>query len=334
MWQDDLDLLLAASAGDLDDDHRRGEGSGGGGGGGALAVDSTRACALCQKPLTDAASVEAGVGPICRSRSNEALARTFQVRWGEALSMMRAAQERGLLRCPEVPTVQPTLDKIGAAVLTDPDAPQRRDWREVIQRAAWVLSHTRISGRLRCLLRDLAELLGYPATAALWRGEVVMGEAEARWEGGALWLRGPRPPAEVRDKLHDARWRYLSKDKAWRLTVRALADVDAAAQLLATHYLRCDMDAALAAARQAVSASPAASSAAARPPAPARATWTRQEGRLWLRAPYNPPFIEALKATIPARRRVWVAASGAWVIDAEYQDALSALVAAHFPVAV
>lgn len=318
---------------------------------GGHASDSSRACALCHKPLTDAASVESGVGPVCRQRSNEALARAFPVRWGDALEMMQIAQDKGLISDAPV-AVRRTLAAIASALLDDPDAPQREDWRAVIKQAEWVLSHTEIGGRVRCLLRDLAELLGYPATAALWRGEMVIGKATLTFEGGALHLRSPRPMPEVRDQLYADGWRYFGQDKAWRLRVRSDEGLAQAERRVRASFLRCDVTEAIGAAQQHLRApspppkaphlTPALSQtlaptlaqapAATASQAPSRAAcWTKRGTKLRVRAPYLPAFIDDLKAAIPPRQRAWAPASSEWVIDDRFQDAVQALLRAHFP---
>lgn len=284
--------------------------------------EATRSCALCQKPLTDAASIEAGVGPICRSRSNEALARTFPARWREAFRMMQIGREKGLLVCA-LPQVQPTLTALADAVLMDPAAGDRSDWRVVIKQAEWILSHDHIGGRLRCLLHDLAELLGYTATAALWRGEVVIGKATLRLEQGQLVLRSPRPNPEVRERLHACGWRFDRTKTAWARRVATPEDLLASEQLLKTHFLSLDADDALA---QALSH---LQHAQPRTPAPA-ALWEQRGDRIALKTPYNKAFVDALKAAVPARERVWVAASREWLVSQNFSEAVQQLVSAHF----
>jgi hypothetical protein len=283
--------------------------------------EATRSCALCQKPLTDAASIEAGVGPICRSRSNEALARTFPARWREAFRMMQIGREKGLLVCA-LSGVQPTLTALADAVLMDVDAHARSDWRVVIKQAEWILSHDHIGGRLRCLLHDLAELLGYTATAALWRGEVVIGKATLHLEQGQLVLRSPRPNPEVRERLHACGWRFDRTKTAWTRRVATMEDVSDAEQILKTHFLSLDAEEGLLGARQHLQTRPSV-------PAPAQ-LWELRGDRIALKTPYNKAFVDALKAAVPARERVWVAASREWLVSQNFSEAVQQLVSAHF----
>ena len=81
---------------------------------------TNRSCSICHRELTDAASVETGVGPVCRSRSNEALAKSFPANFDEAFALVCTARDKGLL--VTVPEAQATLTAIADAVIMDADA--------------------------------------------------------------------------------------------------------------------------------------------------------------------------------------------------------------------
>ena len=284
-----------------------------------LTPDAARSCALCQRPLTDAASVETGVGPICRSRSNEALARSFPARFQEAFQLMQIAREKQLLAC-SIPTLQPTLSSICDALLMDPDARTREDWRIVIKQAEWVLSHNHIGGRVRCLLQDLAEALGYNATAALWRGEMVMGKATLTCVNGHLRLQSPRPNAEVREHLRSSGWKFYPSTCAWELKANSDNKILDAEQFIRSYFFKCQTDEAIQAARQHL--------AQTQPQAPSM--WIKRSDKIIIKAPYNADFIAALKAGIPAPQRAWLAASKEWVVDGTFEDAVRLLLKQYY----
>lgn len=294
-------------------------------------LDASRSCSICGRELTDAASVETGVGPICAKRSNDALARSFPACFAEAFSLVCIAREKGLL--VTIPPAQATLDAIGDAFLMDPDASSRSDWRLVIKQAEWILSHKHIGGRLRCFLHDLAESLGYHATVALWRGEMVIGKATLTFANGLLTLRSPRPCADVRERMREQGWRFNPTSKGWSLRFVSTSELDRAELLVRSFFFDCDTDEALVGAHKALRSplfSPAPSAPAAPPPAP---LWERRGQTLALHTPYNAAFVQALKTAIPPRARQWVAAAKEWVVAAEHEAAVVALIGEHFKAA-
>lgn len=293
-------------------------------------LDASRSCSICKRDLTDAASVETGVGPICRQRSNDALARSFPASFAEAFSLVCIAREKGLL--VTIPPAQATLDAIGDAFLMDPDAHDRQDWRTVIKQCEWILSHKHIGGRLRCFLHDLAEALGYHATVALWRGEMVIGKATLTFSNGLLTLRSPRPCADVRERMREEGWRFNPTSKGWSLRFVSTGEIDRAELLVRSYFFDCDTTEALADARDALR-SPSVSSG--NPPAtpPSLPLWERRGNALALHTPYNAAFVQALKTTIPPRARQWVAAAKEWVVNAEHEAAVVALIGEHFKAA-
>lgn len=291
-------------------------------------LDASRACSICGRELTDAASVETGVGPICAKRSNDALARSFPACFAEAFSLVCIAREKGLL--VTIPPAQATLDAIGDAFLMDPDAPDRQDWRLVIKQCEWILSHKHIGGRLRCFIFDLAEALGYHATAALWRGEMVIGKATLTFANGLLTLRSPRPCADVRERMREQGWRFNPTTKGWSLRFVSNTELDRAELLVRSYFFDCDTASAIDAARNALTHSPSLSPAPAAPPP---ALWERRGNVLALHTPYNSAFVLALKTAIPPRARQWVAAAKEWVVNAEHEAAVVALIGEHFKAA-
>lgn len=283
---------------------------------------TNRSCSICQRELTDAASVETGVGPICRSRSNEALAKSFAADLVEARALVATAADKGILST--VPEAQATLTAIATAVLSD-DAGERTDWRTVIKQAEWVLSHNGIGGRVRCLLQDLAEALGYHATAALWRGEVVVGDATLRFESGCLILQSPRPSAEIRDKMRESGWRFTPGTKTWAVRAGNTRVIACAERLVLTHFAGCEgVAAAVAAARGALGGG------AARPEVEVKPVGER----LAVRTPYSPDFVASLKALVPYGARSWDGAAKVWMVSRDHEPTVRDLISRFFGLAM
>lgn len=281
---------------------------------------SNRSCSICQRELTDAASVETGVGPICRQRSNEALAKSFDANLGEARALVETAASKGLLAT--VPEAQATLTAIADAVLSDAE---RTDWRTVIKQAEWVLSHNGIGGRVRCLLQDLAEALGYHATAALWRGEVVVGAASLRFDAGCLILQSPRPSAEIRDKMRESGWRFTPGPKTWAVRAGNAQAIACAERLALTHFAGCEgVTAAVAAARSALGGG------ASRPEVEVKAVGER----LAVRTPYNTDFVASLKALVPYGARSWDGAAKVWMVSRDHEPTVRDLISRFFGLAM
>lgn len=284
---------------------------------------TNRSCSICQRELTDAASVETGVGPVCRSRSNEALAKSFPANFDEAFALVCTARDKGLL--VTVPEAQATLTAIADAVIMDADARSRSDWRTVIKQAEWVLSHNGIGGRVRCLLQDLADALGYNATAALWRGDVVVGAASLRFDAGCLILQSPRPSAEIRDKMREAGWRFTPGPKTWAVKAANTRAIACAERLVSTHFAGCEgVEAAVAAARGALGGG------AARPEVEVKPVGER----LAVRTPYNTDFVASLKALVPYAARSWDGAAKVWMVSRDHEPTVRDLIARFFGLSV
>ena len=58
---------------------------------------------------------------------------------------------------------------------------------------------------------------------------------------------------------------------------------------------------------------------------------TPQNGALHVRTPYDPAFVAALKASIPAAGRMWDATSKVWIVAHNYSQPLGALLSLHYP---
>lgn len=132
--------------------------------------NTSRICTRCGKELTDAASMEAGIGPICRDLDNALLARLIP----SDVVKARAVFDNVDLTAVAPETLK-TLNEVYGALFAD-DAMTREDWRVEVKRIEWSLSHPS-NNYMRGDLTNVVAALGYIGLAALWNGEAKTGKA-------------------------------------------------------------------------------------------------------------------------------------------------------------
>jgi hypothetical protein len=132
--------------------------------------NTSRICTRCGKELTDAASMEAGIGPVCRDLDNALLARLIP----SDVVKARATFDNVDLTAVAPETLK-TLNEVYGALFAD-DAMAREDWRAEVKRIEWSLSHPS-NNYMRGDLTSVVAALGYIGLAALWNGEAKTGKA-------------------------------------------------------------------------------------------------------------------------------------------------------------
>jgi hypothetical protein len=155
----------------------------------------------------------------------------------------------------------------------------------------------------------------------------VVGKASLTFAGRLLSLTSPRPSVEVRDKLREGRWRYDGRSKAWSLWVSCEGDVEAAVQLVSTHFLGA------VGVTEAAAAALASLGGRAGQAQPVRKVGVelRQEGEeVAVTTPYSGAFVEDLKARLAPGERRWDGARRVWVVAAARRADVEALVVTHF----
>lgn len=160
-----------------------------------LSMSAGRACSRCGKELTDAASMEAGVGPICRKLDNALLAKIIPANPGLAKKLWGTIS---VLLAP--PDTVHTLTMVADKVATMPDVDDDcfgGDWRETVKRIEWVLSH-KLPDMMKTALYGFVEALGYSGLVAMWLGEAASGVTQIFFIAGRLVMAGPRnKPGQV-----------------------------------------------------------------------------------------------------------------------------------------
>lgn len=286
---------------------------------------ASRQCFRCGKDLTDAASMEVGVGPICRKLDSKILAQQIPADINAARAAFDAVE---LLSLPE--QVVPTLVNVEA----DLNEGSSTDWRQTVKRIEWALSYPEIvtlASNREGLVKTV-EGLGYVALAALWRGEGTTGECQITFEGTRLYMQGPRNTyANTKIKAVAGR-SFDASTKRWSVPAAAHA---ALAAVVTTHYpnhigLSNAVDAAKAYLQtvQTISSIQPSNAPVAAPPAPAKkVSVTSEGGWLTIRSPYNVGFIADVKA-VPGRK--WNADQKVWMVPASAAQKVAQIVSAHY----
>lgn len=282
---------------------------------------SGRTCVRCGKALTDAASMEAGIGPICRHLDNAVLARLIPSNVGLAREVMASLDLTSL-----APETLPTLTEVAADLEgeTPPD-----DWRKTVKRIEWALS---FSGNeaARATLTKVVAALGYVGLAALWNGEAATGKATVAFLDGRLVVTGPRNKAANTAfkaipgrRFHPAG--ALVQKAAWSFPASA---ADAVLTAVVTHYPNHEgLASAVEAAKAAKSAPAAAVEAVKSQP---KCSVVSAGVLLKVKTPYNPAFVGDLKATIKWSDRRWNAAEKVWEVTANHEAEVKAMIAKHY----
>jgi len=166
-------------------------------------------CARCGKDLTDAASRECGVGPICRNLDNAILATYIPADVSAARAALAQVPATLVAKTKHIAALH---DRVRDA-LHDVDAPSCTDWRTTIKRIEWLVSRT--GGRCGQGARAFAAVgaaLGYVGLASVWLDQaakgaaiiwVQLGRTTAGWngrkgineQGAFLFVSGPRNKA-------------------------------------------------------------------------------------------------------------------------------------------
>jgi hypothetical protein len=147
-----------------------------------------RFCARCGAALTDAASLECGIGPTCGHLDNALLAKHI------ASNVPLARQSMVKVDFAHFPPeTVPTWLKVEAALVAE-GAEEVQDWRETVKRVEWLLSHS-VQDPTRSYLMGMVFGLGYIGIVSLWKGEAATGLASCWFDTGRIYISGPQNKA-------------------------------------------------------------------------------------------------------------------------------------------
>jgi hypothetical protein len=327
-----------------------------------------RFCSRCYKALTDAASQEVGVGPICRNLDNALLAAKIPSDLPKALEAYKSVDVGTL-----PPETVATFIKLEADIIA-PDAETRLDWRETVKRIEWMRSFGMPSHTYQHLLH-IVEALGYIGVASMWKGEAASGEATCAFVEGRLMVQGPQNKSfriaikklmgwkyhQVKPGEERPWWSLPASQSAAFQTLlmghypnhKGLGDALTAAQKFEEERKAAAEAAAKAAAEkmaqtlaldpvlppwkappEAIAAAiTAAVESAIDAPQPDAYVKVAANGALLLKTPYHKGFIADLKTTIPYGNRAWDGIDKVWKVSPQYKTQALAILTKFFPAA-
>lgn len=153
-----------------------------------------RHCSRCELPLTDPASWERGVGPVCARKDTNLYAKTIPVNFTLATAYAFAVNAATL-----PPELQPIwkrllevlIEKAGVAGLENANfmAAVGQDVRSLAKMIDWMLSF-RLTASDKNNMIHLVKYLGFVGLASVLAGNASTGEAKVWFENGRCYLKG------------------------------------------------------------------------------------------------------------------------------------------------
>jgi hypothetical protein len=315
----------------------------------------TRTCAYCGLPLTDSASLQAGVGPVCRGKDNALYAKGIPADLPAAKAAFQAvvrlisdsgAEVSSYFHSTALPAFEAAMES------------ETPDFRDAVRALVWIASGSKA---LRAKVGPVVSALGYPAVAAMILGMAVSSPAtlalipspfKNRPETlGILNLVGASAPKATKPL------RAFGGVKTTTGWCFPLANLDTLVQNLPHLYpwltvehpegwsgLALARENALAAFKASQTPAVTVTTVVTPAPTPAKApspvTVTPVGGRpaakngtprAGIRTPYNGGWIVTLKTLVPATNRSYSAADQTWEVDADFLPLVLAELPKFFP---
>lgn len=163
-----------------------------------LHTDNTlRHCSRCGDNLTDPASRECGVGPICRKKDTHLYAKTIAANFG--IATIRALSVRSDMLAAEcvdvwngaVQKLLKAAEKV--ANITDDDLIIRRtgaDLREIMRACDLLCSYEHPNGTVRNAVIDVVHACGYVGLAGVLAGQASTSPSRVWFENGRVYMSG------------------------------------------------------------------------------------------------------------------------------------------------
>ena len=281
--------------------------------------DASRNCVRCGKDLTDAASMEVGIGPICRKLDNAVLAQTFDAKPADALLHILTVKPESLAT-----ETQPTFLKMREALMTEDTS----DYRTSIKRMEWMLSFPQTRDAAFNAFCNTAHALGYHGIVALWQGDASKSMATVTYLAGRIHVAGPKNPTfrvEVK-KLGGFFHPAVGDAKpTWSVAASKAQDI---AKLIKTYY---PLNEGLTDALKLAAAAPAAlmgPNMAQKPKPQVHVLLVNDKYKVF--TPFNKEFVDAIKYEVPAKSRSWSPTEKCWEVEKTYLNTLKALLAKHY----
>lgn len=163
-----------------------------------------RYCSRCRCELSDVASMERGMGPLCAGKSTKLYAKTIPANY--ALANISALSIRDEFIHPEChalwnDTKQKLLEATQSAANVDQNdrfAWTGEDLRKIVKSIDFILSYRHPRDTVREQLIQVVMHLGYVGLAGVLSGEASTGEARLWFEDGLVKLQGSRNKSAYR----------------------------------------------------------------------------------------------------------------------------------------
>lgn len=302
-------------------------------------MTTLRFCSHCNRPLTDAVSLDLGVGPICRGIENEVYAKALPADDG-AIRVEGVKLLTRLHECAE--ETRATVAEILKTVLSS-DRPA--DLRATVKRLDWCCSYVQPSA-IRAALLQVMRGCGYQGLAAIIDGKACTTPAEVTAVNGRIIVKGSKNGYASSAFKKIIGWKFDHLAKSWSFPAASAAAVK---QAVGLYYpaTKADVMAVAEEAKLQAPATPAWTMPAAPVPVkivgapPAYTTHhavvaSAVGGKILLKtAALFPAFVGELK-TLPGPERSWnlPSAPGAWTVDAKHAAFVEGLLAKHFKMTV
>lgn len=161
-----------------------------------LVTDITpRYCSRCRSELTDPASRECGVGPVCRNRDNHLYAKAIEANLpiAGALVLGTHAEQLPPELCERFENFKTSFLKKMEKVQKSNEALAMKvagaDFRDEVRELDYFLSYM-MTDTLRDRLIKIVESLGYVGLAGVLSGDASKSSAKVWFEDGRVWLAG------------------------------------------------------------------------------------------------------------------------------------------------
>ena len=163
-----------------------------------LYTDNTiRRCSRCGDALTDPASRECGVGPVCRKKDTHLYAKTIVANFGIA-TVRALSMHENMLASEVVDTWKDTVQKLLKAAekvanITDDATIMQRtgaDLRAVVRACDLICSYEHPDYNVRKIAIDVVQACGYIGLAAVLSGEASTSPSKVWFENGRVYMTG------------------------------------------------------------------------------------------------------------------------------------------------
>jgi hypothetical protein len=287
-----------------------------------LTHNSSRNCVRCGLDLTDAASMEAGIGPICRKLDNKLLAQQIAANVGLAQQYISNVNGEELAA-----ESHPTFSK----VIEDIYSAATNDWRTTVKRIEWMLSFPQNVVAAKVALTNAVAALGYVGLASLWNGEASTGATTVFLNGNRLHVVGPRnKPFRIAIKQHGGYFHAAvnGAKASWSLPVAKWAVFKGLVQQYYPNHDAAELDGVIKAATATVTS---AHTTVAPLKVPNMSNVRVEANGEWINVftPYNQQFVNDIKA-MPVGTRKWNPVAKCWEVHASHAAALNSVVGKHF----